>query len=183
MRRASAKIDRASMSIDPTQVQLLAIERDYCFASWNHVFILIWRHDTTLEGLKALDKAMREHETRCPEGSGLLTIIEQGAPMPSSEVRTAMARFLTELARFIKISAVAFEGAGFRAAAVRGVVTGLTMLARQPYPHKVFATMPEAAQWLGRSLRETAKLEVDSESLVKALGELRERVAKEHPKA
>ena len=98
--------------------------------------------------------------------------------MPSSEVRTALARFMTEGARVIRSSAVAFEGAGFRAAAVRGVVTGLTMLARQPYPHKVFATMTDAAQWLTGSLAQTAHVPLDSRELLGALEELRERMSK-----
>jgi hypothetical protein len=166
------------MAPDDNTAQVIALERDYCLASWNAIFIVIWRHDTTSEGVRTLDLKLREYETAHPGGCGLLTIIEQGAPMPTSEVRTALARFMTEGARVLRSSAVAFEGAGFRAAAVRGVVTGLTMLARQPYPHKVFATMADAAQWLGTSLKDTAKLSIDSAALLTALNELRTRVNK-----
>jgi hypothetical protein len=166
------------MAPDVNTAQVIALERDYCFAAWNAIFIVIWRHDTTAAGVQNLDVKLREHEASFTQGCGLLTIIEQGAPMPTSEVRTGLARFMTEGARVIRSSAVAFEGAGFRAAAVRGVVTGLTMLARQPYPHKVFATMADAAQWLGASLKETAQLDVDSTSLLTALSELRTRVNK-----
>jgi hypothetical protein len=163
---------------EPNPLQVRALEPDYCLASWKQVFIVIWRHDTTMEGVRDLDRQLIAHEASCPQGCALLTIIEQGAPMPSSDVRTALARFMTAGARVIKSSAVAFEGAGFRAAAVRGVVTGLTMLARQPYPHKVFATMVDAAQWLSGSLKQTAGIDVDSGALLRALGELRERVNK-----
>ena len=45
------------------------------------------------------------------------------------------------------VSAVIFEGSGFKSAAVRGVVTGMTMLAQQRYPHRVFATIEEASGW------------------------------------
>ncbi len=154
--------------------RIVALEPDYCLAVWEQVFIVIWRHDTTMDGVRALERQHTEHGQAHPGGGGLLTIIEQGAPMPSSEVRTALAKFMTAGARFIRSSAVAFEGAGFRAAAVRGVVTGLTMLARQPYPHKVFATMPEAIQWLGTSLKQTAQLDLDSSALLAALATLRE---------
>lgn len=162
----------------PTTLQMIRLERDYCLASWGRVFIVIWRHDTTMEGVRELDRQLASYAPSAPGGCGLLTIIEQGAPMPSSEVRTALARFMTDGARVIRSSAVAFEGAGFRAAAVRGVVTGLTMLARQPYPHKVFATMSEAAQWLCSSLQETAKHHIVSAELCRALEALRERVNK-----
>ena len=63
--------------------------------------------------------------------------------MPPAASRNELAATLRG-ASFIKASAVAFEGQGFRAAAVRGVVTGLTALARQPFPHKVFA---HVAMW------------------------------------
>ena len=166
------------MAANDNVAEIIALAHDYCFARWNAIFIVIWRHETTSEGVHILGGKLKEHHDAYPGGGGLLTIIEQGAPMPTSEVRTDLARFLTEGARVIRSSAVAFEGAGFRAAAVRGVVTGLTMLARQPYPHKVFATMADAAQWLGTSLKETAKLEVDSAALLKALNDLRTRVNK-----
>lgn len=166
------------MSLDDRAAQVVSLTHDYCLATWHQIYIVIWRHETTMTGVHELDRRLIELEPGWGSGCGLLTIIEQGAPMPSSEVRTALARFMTVAARVIKSSAVAFEGAGFRAAAVRGVVTGLTMLARQPYPHKVFATTPEAARWLAGSLKETAKLDVDSVALIGALEALRERVNK-----
>jgi hypothetical protein len=155
--------------------RVIELKHDFCIAAWQQLYIIIWRHETTMDGVRAADTHLDEFARSIPQG-GLLTIIEQGAPMPSSDVRNSLARFLTGGAKFIRSSAVAFEGAGFRAAAVRGVVTGLTMLARQPYPHKVFATMAEAANWLGASLPETAGIHLDSGRLVPALGELRERV-------
>jgi hypothetical protein len=43
----------------------------------------------------------------------------------------------------VNASAVVLEGTSFRAAFVRSIVTGLTMLAHQPFPHQV-CSMEEA---------------------------------------
>ena len=45
-------------------------------------------------------------------------------------------------------SGVAFEGSGFMAASVRSVVVGLTLLAKQTYPHRVFPNVKEASFWI-----------------------------------
>jgi len=68
---------------------------------------------------------------------------------PPSEAREAVAIFLRSAAGKVRMSAVMHEGFGFRAAAVRSVVTGLSMLVRLPYPHEIFATVEQAANWLG----------------------------------
>jgi hypothetical protein len=146
---------------------------DYRMVTWGPIFILIWRRNTTMAGVARLYECYGEH---AKQGScAILTVIEQGAPMPSSEVRTALAKFLSGAADTLKISAVAFEGAGFRAAAVRGVVTGLTMLARQPFPHKIFPTVDQAAQWLGTSFAQAAGHNIDASALLNALREIREQ--------
>ena len=45
------------------------------------------------------------------------------------------------------------ESDGFRASAVRSVATGLAILARQPFPHRVFPSITTASDWLGKELR------------------------------
>src|SRR5258706_3022512 len=121
-----------------------AVDPDYCFAEWRNVFIIVWRKQTTMEGverLMGLCKAFAADRT----SFFLLTVVEMNAPLPDAKVRERLAAFLAEQGPKIKRSAVVFEGSGFRAAAVRGVVTGLTMLARVPYPHKGVGAAREAA--------------------------------------
>ena len=78
----------------------------------------------------------------CSEcGVYLLTVVEEDAPMPPYEAREVVAVFLRNGAGRIRMSAVVHEGAGFRAAAVRSVVTGIAMLSKVPFPHHIFATV------------------------------------------
>jgi hypothetical protein len=119
--------------------------------TWDRCVGVVWKRETTLEGVEALAQAYREQASRYPSGVYLLTIIEQGAPMPSTEEREAVAVFLRSGGGRTRMSAVVSEGSGFRAAAVRSVVTGLAMLVRLPYPHGVFGSLDQAAKWLGTS--------------------------------
>ena len=86
----------------------------------------------------------------------MVTIVEQGAPLPSTQARTVTAEILRTAP--IRLSAMVFEGQGFGAAAVRGVITGIGLLARTPYPHRTFATVTEAVSWIERETRENESM-------------------------
>lgn len=116
-------------------------------------FIVIWHNDTELSAVRRLSEIFRGFIDQQPSKVTFLTIVDAGAPVPSSEARTALASFMSQAGERIGASAVIFEGSGFRAAAVRSVVTGLTMLARQGYPHKVFATLTEGIMWINATMR------------------------------
>jgi hypothetical protein len=156
--------------------RVVVLEHDYCIATWGPVYIVIFRHETTMEGVRAVEQRLQEFHRLTSHGA-FITIVEANAPLPEAHVRDALASLLKKMASFIRSSAVVHEGSGFRAAAVRGVVTGLTLLARQPYPHRIFARFDDAARWLAVSLRETAPDKpIEAEELIEALRELRERI-------
>src|SRR5688572_27233637 len=134
---------------------IVKVTRDFALASFRDCFMVIWRHETTLDGARALRRGCFGFAETRPRGIALLTIVEEEAPMPPSDARAEIATFLRDGSDRIKASGVVFEGSGFRAAAVRSVVVGLTMLARQKYPHKVFGNLKEAAAFLDRELGDT----------------------------
>ena len=125
---------------------------DYALATFRDLYIVIWRRNTTMASVRAVRRGALAFADQRPKGIALLTIIEEEAPMPPSEPREALALFMRDAGDHIKASGVVFEGTGFRAAAVRSVVVGLTMLARQKYPHKVFAELEETTAWMEREL-------------------------------
>jgi hypothetical protein len=106
-------------------------------------------------------------------GIALLTIVEVDAPVPESDVRDSVARFLRDSGWCIRTSAVVHEGAGFRASLVRAVVTGLTLAAHQPFPHKVFAAVPLASAWLARSMHDMRVASLSALDLDAAIGRVR----------
>jgi hypothetical protein len=148
-------------------------------AAWRNVAILVWRRETTQAGVDALHTEYDKLTQKYPGGVFLLTIVEQGAPPPSSEIRKALAKFLARGAGRTILSAVVHEGTGFRAAFVRSVVTGLAVMTDLPYAHKVFATVEHASGWFrtnspaARAWRERELVEAANEVRERALGEAR----------
>lgn len=109
---------------------------DYALASLNEIAAIIWLRETTLEGIQSSNRLVAEVARHHPKGIALLTVISEVAPMPSSEARRALADLMSAHLR-IRCSAVIMEGTGFRAAAVRSVVTGLMLLSHHEYPHRM----------------------------------------------
>jgi hypothetical protein len=153
--------------------QIVHAETNYACGHFADIFVVVWRDETTLSGVRAL----REHFepfARARRKVGLINIIEEGAALPAAEARQALARLMSDSGEHIAVSAVVFEGRGFRSAAVRGVVTGLSMLARQPYPHRVCATLSEAAEWFAEMSPEAWG--ASARSIEEGVGNLREMV-------
>ena len=135
----------------PDTAEMIEATKDHLISTWHNVLILVWKQETTTNGVNKLKATYASLSERFPKNVFLLTIVEQDAPMPASTVRVALADFLASCGGKMVLSGVVHEGSGFRAAAVRSVVTGLAMMANLPYPHKVFANVDDAARWLHMS--------------------------------
>jgi hypothetical protein len=122
--------------------------RDHAIGALRDVVLLVWRRDTSLAGTQAFDRAAHDLARALGTRVGLLTVVEAEAPIPSSAAREALSSAMKSCSDVLIASAVTFEGEGFRASAVRGVATALSLMAKPPYPHKTFATVHDAAQWL-----------------------------------
>ncbi|WP_438003823.1 serine/threonine-protein kinase [Sorangium sp. So ce321] len=157
---------------------LVAKHPDYILASWRQILCIIWRRETTNEGVRRLCDACRDFAKQHPRGIGLLTVIESGAPLPPAAVRKELADFLAGASAFIRCSAVVVEGAGFRAAAVRSVVTGLSLVARQRYPHQV-CDMRKAGLMFADILPAATGIDVSDEAFQVSLDRLREAIGRQ----
>jgi hypothetical protein len=148
---------------------------DFVIATWRPILAVVWRGETSLEGAKSLRSATSEFASRHPRGIGLLTIIGARAPLPAPAVRKALAQLLVEGSEFIKCSAIIIEGSGFRASTVRSVVTGLTLLAQQAYPHRVCA-VDETVQLFSRHLPNEDNDPIGQSALRISIDQLRQLV-------
>lgn len=166
--------DRASEGLGGAAT-LVVQTSDHLIGTWRNVVILVWKNETTLAGVDAVQTAYDDLAKANPSGVFMLTIVESGAPMPPSSVRDALARFLANGNGRTLLSGVAHEGTGFRAAAVRSVVTGLAVIGQLPYPHKVFATVSEAASWFWVNSPVARTWGEQGKRLVAAVDDLRAR--------
>jgi len=158
----------------PWTARLIHADEDYALGYCGRIFAVIWRNQTTVAGAQHLRSAYRDFATP-GQKYGLVTIIEADAPLPESDARDTVAEFLNGISDSCVVSAVVFEGGGFRSAAVRAVVTGLTMLARQAYPHRVFGTADEAAPWYVE--RAPDRWRLSSDGFLDAVGDIRSLIS------
>lgn len=112
-------------------------------------FLLQWTGEPTLEAVERVGELVGEQE---PGVAAVLVLISPTARPPSPGVRAALARQMTRHA--VQASAVIIEDGGFRGAAIRAIATGIGLLARAPYRHRVFASSRQAASWLSQELEQ-----------------------------
>ncbi|MDI1447140.1 hypothetical protein [Polyangium sp. 6x1] len=139
----------------PDALALLTVEatKNHVVAVFNRVLILVFERETTLSAVAACRRALDLMERKYPEGIACLTIVAENAPLPSQEARDALAALATGAGgKRLRRSAVIFEGGGFRSSLVRGVATGLQLMAKLPFPHRVFHSVDVAAAWIAPDL-------------------------------
>lgn len=128
-------------------VRLVHSDPDLTLGASADLFVTIWRRRTTLSGVETLRSRLSEYAYRRSKEIGLLTIVESSAKMPAHGTREPLAQVLSSVSDQVLISGVAFEGEGFLAASVRSVVVGLTLIARQPFPHRAFKDVEDVSRW------------------------------------
>ena len=114
-----------------------------------HLMVCLWRTVTSREAVAEIRQIARRHAQAHPP-MAMLTVLEAEAEQPGGDVLRELAALFQDLEHSVSCSALTFEGDGFSAAAVRGVATGLQLLAKQTFPHQVFARVSEAADWMGQ---------------------------------
>jgi len=143
--------------------------------TWSNFVFANFKRETTLAGVRKIQSTYDAHANTFSSGVFMVTIVDEGAPMPAADVRDALSAFLASGIGRTLMSAVIHEGAGFRAAAVRSVVTGLAMAARLPYPHKVFSTVSDAASWFSAG----ASQSLSAAMIVDVVAEARQRALRD----
>jgi hypothetical protein len=159
----------------PKQPRIVHQDGHCLIATFENVGIAIWIDDTERKSVQLLGETLRRLANDYPQGVGLVQLVAEDHPPLRSETRAELNLMLRRGTGYIRCSTVIFEGTGFRAAALRGIVAGLVMLARVPFPHQVFAKVEAAADWQLAHLRPTSPQLLDTD-LVGAITALRARV-------
>lgn len=135
-------------------VRMLAIDRHHCLAVYRHLNIQCW--DET--HVDAVQDNIERLGTLLEQSTGAiacLVVLEPDASPPDSNAR----RKLDELAELLMSRstclAYVYQGSGFRAAAIRGVMVALTLLGRRRVPTRIFATIPPALAFMTEHLSDT----------------------------
>lgn len=146
-------------------LKIEVIDHEHAVATGDSSMLCLWRGETTHQAVLQLHSITSSLTKRTPNKIGYLTVVERGAAMPSGVVRDELAKVLRGVGPRVACSALVFEGGGFLAATVRAITTTLNQVARQPFPHRVFATVSEASTWMASLSPELNEKGLENEML------------------
>jgi hypothetical protein len=149
--------------------------RDLIVGSAENLMLVVWRNATTRDGVEICRKHLMENCSGRGCEFAIMTIVEQCAQLPEAAARDDLAALMHEGSRWIQVSALVFEGTGFIAAAIRGVVTGISMFARQSFPHRVFDSVSDASSFIEREQSRTNQMPFAAWRMEASVAELRRR--------
>jgi hypothetical protein len=119
----------------------------FCAAALGPLAIVIFDRAATDHDVEAVAQLLAE-VARAHASLAMLTVVGSDCTVPEASVRERLTSEVKSIQRQLIASATVIEGSGFRAAAVRGVVTGMTLLLRASYPAKTFATVRDAGTFV-----------------------------------
>ena len=155
------------------RLQIVSSTPDHAIGAYGNVAIHIWHIHTRKAALRHVEEMSRRAKAAGDGHFAYFGVIGPSAPMPEADVRAELARHMRDHSQHVVASANVFEGDGFRAAAVRNVVTGIGLIARQPFPHRVFKTTADSARWIEEQLRAANQSAPLWQDLDAAVAELR----------
>jgi hypothetical protein len=132
------------------QVTICRGNGDYVVGFARGFAVAYWRYHTSAEYVPELEAAARRAHKAFGAPIGLMQIVPASAITPDSRARTALVQMLRSLNGIVSHSAIVHEAEGFRAAMIRSIVTGVAALSNPGFPHRVFAEVPEAANWMSQ---------------------------------
>jgi hypothetical protein len=139
---------------------------------WRNIFVLVDNGKVPASDYATLQQRVVAQASGFEDGVGGLVIIPESATPPPEDVRNAINAALRGLAGALRCFCWVVEGSGFQAAMVRGVLNGIRMFSRHPYPTFITSNIDEALAWmvphLGQSAFQTsdlpaARLQIDRE--------------------
>jgi hypothetical protein len=153
------------------EIRVLRREASHAVATVGRTLVVLWQTETSAHAVAELATSLAQFAKEVGR-LGLLQVIGDRAVVPDTAARTALATLLKANESRLVASAVVFEGAGFRASAIRSIVIGISMLSRPKYPHTVFASTTAGVAWLSRQLDESWRDSADG--MQRAIDRLRQ---------
>jgi hypothetical protein len=126
-------------------LDIIACDADHAKGIAFNMLFMVWRGHTTAAAYRHGIVAAQDLNRRHPEGIGVCQLVELEAEPPDSEARAAFVHLMRMPG--IRHFTVTYEGSGFKAAAVRAVISSAHALGRPKFAHAVHASLADAARW------------------------------------
>jgi hypothetical protein len=131
-----------------TPLQVGSVVEGLATAEVGRTCILLWRGVVNESRFRLQRDAIEQVAHRYPGDAAILCIIEPTSEPPPQALREAASALLNQLAPRLRCVAYVIEGTGFRAATIRGVLSGIELVRRSAYPARYFASVADAAVWI-----------------------------------
>jgi hypothetical protein len=118
------------------------IAPEHVVAVYEGILLQIWRTATPVDGVKLVRKTLRDFDKQIQL---TIVILEDGAIRPDRDARMELDSLGREIAP--RPAVVVYEGDGFKAAAVRAVMTSIGLFTRQALRSRVFGSTESALEW------------------------------------
>lgn len=146
--------------------------RGRAIGTYRNILLLVCAEPINLAELQDTERSIRKLGERHPSGIGVLMLLNKMSKMyvlPDEE-RRLVANLLKTGPR-IHGAANVYRDTGFAAAVLRGMLTGLTLIARTPVPISLLGSVEAGAEWLLRRLPDDSERPTTAE-LVAAMSSL-----------
>lgn len=169
-----------AQSVSPLNVgpvELYHTCKDYAVGGGSNLVVVVWRKHTTLDGVRVCREYVGQRCANRGREFALIAIVEAKASLPDAASRHAIAELLRNGEKCFQVSGLVFEGTGFFAATIRSVVTGITLMAKQQYPHRVFDSVATAARFMELEQHKNNAEPFSASGIGQIVADLRRQVA------
>jgi hypothetical protein len=136
-----------------TDVRIVSAEADWSSGCLRDLVILCWRRIPTAERARRATRLVRDATTEhAATGVGIVIVVEETASTPDAAARALFAEVMRERSQSIRAVGYIVPAGGFGGAAIRAAITGLSLVARETYPTRVFASPDATLTWLSSRL-------------------------------
>lgn len=127
---------------------LVYSDKDHCVSVYANIILSFSLQPPNPSYLRAWTAAMDRLVAASAEPVAVVTIIDSQARPPDESSKQAIRACLSKHASKTCAFVYVVEGKGFAAAAMRSVLSLISMAARYPFPQKAFSTPQDAAAWV-----------------------------------
>ncbi len=142
--------------------EILAVDADHCIAQWKNLIVQCWRQTP----VSAVDDNIRQVTRVFAAGAkpfAVLVIMDPDSPPPGSAARKRLDALADRMKDHCVCAAYVFEGTGFKAAAMRGVMMALMLVGKKNVPYKICANIGDALAFSERYLTDVQRFGTSSE--------------------
>jgi hypothetical protein len=133
--------------------RILSIDESLAVGEIGNTCVAIWRGEVSEAHIRRLAEGLRAVVER-HLGVGFLVVVEPSASTPEGSQRQQLVAATASHGSKVKCIANVIEANGFRAAAVRSIISNLALLDRRADapPRVAFKDVPAAAQWMSEHI-------------------------------